>query len=350
MIVADLFAGVGGLSQGFIKAGCVVAIAIEFDKEIANAYKKNHPLTDVYAEDITKLDFKEIHKKHPTIDIVMGGPPCQGFSQKGKRLSLKDSRNFLFQQFVKFVKEFSPKYFVLENVPNIITTANGFFKNQIIDSFNKLGYEVCCDVLKASDFGVPQDRRRAVFLGEKGKLEISLPLPTGEKNTIKDAIYDLPFIESGEGDEISFYTKDPTSAYQKELRNNETVLHNHVATKHSNKAIEKLKLIPKGKGKEVLPPELLTKSIYSGTWSRLIESGIAPTITTRFDTPSSGRFTHPVLNRCLTIREAARIQSFPDTFVFYGSKSSQMKQVGNAVPPRLSYAIAKAIVDNENRD
>jgi len=350
MIVADLFAGVGGLSQGFIKAGCVVAIAIEFDKEIANAYKKNHPLTDVYAEDITKLDFKEIHKKHPTIDIVMGGPPCQGFSQKGKRLSLKDSRNFLFQQFVKFVKEFSPKYFVLENVPNIITTANGFFKNQIIDSFNKLGYEVCCDVLKASDFGVPQDRRRAVFLGEKGKLEISLPLPTGEKNTIKDAIYDLPFIESGEGDEISFYTKDPTSAYQKELRNNETVLHNHVATKHSNKAIEKLKLIPKGKGKEVLPPELLTKSIYSGTWSRLIESGIAPTITTRFDTPSSGRFTHPVLNRCLTIREAARIQSFPDTFVFYGSKSSQMKQVGNAVPPRLSYAIAKVIVDNENRD
>ena len=147
--------------------------------------------------------------------------------------------------------------------------------------------------------------------------------------------------------EESKYDKAPLSEFQKALRGNASTLYNHTATKHSKAAIEKLKLIPKGKGKEVLPEHLLTKSIYSGTWSRLLEDGIAPTITTRFDTPSSGRFTHPILHRCLTVREAARIQSFPDSFIFYGSRGSQMKQVGNAVPPMLAYAIANVIVENE---
>lgn len=188
MIVADLFAGVGGLSQGFIKAGCKVAFAVEFDPEIAESYKKNHPTTEVFAEDITQLNISKIKERHPQIDIIMGGPPCQGFSQKGKRLSLNDPRNFLFKQFVRFVAEFKPKYFVLENVPNIITTSNGYFKDQIISEFNKLGYEVCCGVLHAADFGVPQDRRRAVFIGQLGSLEIGLPVPLGKKTTIKDAI------------------------------------------------------------------------------------------------------------------------------------------------------------------
>ena len=137
------------------------------------------------------------------------------------------------------------------------------------------------------------------------------------------------------------------SSYQKMLRNGAAKLYNHVATKHSKSALERLRMIPKGMGKEVLPKELLTKSIYSGTWCRLLEDGIAPTITTRFDTPSSGRFTHPILDRCLTIREAARIQSFPDTFRFYGSRTCQMKQVGNAVPPLLAKAIAEVIINNE---
>ncbi len=347
MIVADLFAGVGGLSQGFIKAGCEIAFAVEFDKEIAGAYQKNHPKTEMYAEDICQLNISDIKEKHPVIDIIMGGPPCQGFSQKGKRLSLDDPRNYLFKQFVRFVAEFKPKYFVLENVPNIITTSNGYFKEQIIREFEELGYEICSGVLCASDFGVPQDRRRAVFIGQLGALEIELPKPNGVKTTIKDAIYDLPFITSGEGQEESKYDKTPISEFQKELRGSSSVLYNHTATKHSKAAIEKLKLIPKGKGKEVLPKHLLTKSIYSGTWSRLLEDGIAPTITTRFDTPSSGRFTHPILNRCLTVREAARIQTFPDSFIFYGSRGSQMKQVGNAVPPMLAYTIANVIVENE---
>lgn len=349
MIIGDLFAGVGGLSEGFRMAGFSVGFAIEFDKEIACAYKNNHLETDVIAEDISNVDPCKLKMKHPQIDIIVGGPPCQGFSQKGKRLSLDDPRNFLFMQFVKFVKEFRPKYFVLENVPNIITTSNGYFKNQIIKSFNSLGYDVTCGVLYAKDFGVPQDRRRAVFIGQFGTLEISLPEKTGEATTVADAIYDLPFIESGEGTEISEYDKPATTTYQKLMRGDCSTLYNHVATKHAASAIEKLKMIPKGKGKEVLPPELLTKSIYSGTWCRLIEDGIAATITTRFDTPSSGRFTHPILNRCLTIREAARIQSFPDNFRFYGNRTCQMKQVGNAVPPLLAKAIAEEISKNEKK-
>ncbi len=350
MKVADLFAGVGGLSHGFIKAGFDVDIAIEYDKDIAASYKKNHPQTDVYAEDITKLNLEDIHAKHPKIDIVMGGPPCQGYSQKGKRLSLNDPRNYLFKQFVRFVEVFSPKYFVLENVPNIITTSNGYFKEEIITAFNALGYDVCCGILNAYDFGVPQRRQRALFLGQKGKLEIDLPQPTGQHRSVQEAIYDLPFIQSGEGNEKSKYDKPCYTQFQRELRGKCETLYNHVATKHSPAAIRKLEMIPKGKGKEILPSEMLTKSIYSGTWCRLIEDEPAATITTRFDTPSSGRFTHPVLNRCITTREAARLQTFPDDFVFHGNKTCQMKQVGNAVPPLLAFHIAQVIKNNENKN
>lgn len=347
MIIGDLFAGVGGMSEGFRMAGFDVAFAIEFDKDIVASYKKNHSETDVVADDICNVNVELLHEKHPYVDVIIGGPPCQGFSQKGKRLSLDDPRNFLFKQFVKFVEVFEPKYFVLENVPNIVTTSNGYFKEQIVKSFEDLGYQVTCGVLCAKDYGVPQDRRRAIFLGEKNKLEIALPSPKNTVVSVKDAIYDLPFIESGEGVEERDYDKMPMSSYQKMLRNGAAKLYNHVATKHSKSALERLRLIPKGKGKEVLPKEMLTKSIYSGTWCRLLEDGIAPTITTRFDTPSSGRFTHPILDRCLTIREAARIQSFPDTFRFYGSRTCQMKQVGNAVPPLLAKAIAEVIINNE---
>lgn len=348
MKIVDLFAGVGGMSEGFKMAGNQILFAVEFDKDIADAYSKNHIGTDMYSEDICKLDAANLHEKYGSVDIIVGGPPCQGFSQKGKRLSLDDPRNFLFKQFVRFVKEFAPKYFVIENVPNIITTSNGYFKNEIVKEFESLGYSLSYDILCAKDFGVPQDRRRAVFIGHYGDAKVPLPKPTNIHTSVKEAIYDLPFIESGTGDEISTYDKEAQSSYQAMLRGNEQVLYNHVATSHSKLALERLALIPKGAGKEVLPPEHRTKSIYSGTWCRLLEDDIASTITTRFDTPSSGRFTHPVLNRCITVREAARIQSFPDSFRFYGPKTSQMKQVGNAVPPLLAKAIANSIIQFEN--
>lgn len=348
LVVGDLFAGVGGMSQGFKMSGNFkIAFAIEYDKDIAFAYQKNHQGTDVYAKDIRDVDVKEMHQKYPFVEVIIGGPPCQGFSQKGKRLSLDDPRNFLFQQFVRFVEEFKPKYFVLENVPTIVTTANGYFRNQIVEAFNRIGYDVTYGVLCAADYGVPQDRHRAIFLGQLDKLQIKLPIPNRERITVRDAIYDLPFIGSGGGQEEMAYDKPPITDYQKLMRKDSTVLYNHSATNHNAKALYRLSLIPKGAGKEVLPPEERTKSIYSGTWSRMLEDDISATITTRYDTPSSGRFTHPILDRCITTREAARIQSFPDTFRFYGSKTCQMKQVGNAVPPLLAYAIANVIKNNE---
>ncbi len=349
MKVADLFAGVGGFSQGFINEGFDISFAIEYDKSIANSFKLNHLKTDVYSEDITTLDINELREKHGKIDIIIGGPPCQGFSQKGKRLSLLDDRNYLFKYFIKFVEIFEPSYFVLENVPNITTTANGYFKEEIIETFNKLGYQVDCKVLHAVNFGVPQDRRRAFFLGRKGNNLLNLPESNAEKTTIQEAIYDLPFIESGEGEKFYNYEKKPLSEYQKLMRIGSKGIYNHESTKHSELALKRLALIPKGKGREVLPEEHRTKSIFSGTWSRLLEDGVAATITTRYDTPSSGLFTHPVLNRCITTREAARIQSFPDRFIFYGNKTSQMKQVGNAVPPLLAQAVAKVILEDINK-
>lgn len=348
--VADLFAGVGGLSQGFIKKGFKVEFAIENDKAIANSYKLNHPGTVVYDEDITKLDLEKLRTYHPNIDVIVGGPPCQGFSQKGKRLSINDERNFYFKSFIDTVEIFKPPYFVLENVPNILTAASGFFKDEIIKGFENLGYKVNSKTLNASDFGVPQNRIRAFFIGSLNDNLIEFPRPKRKKVTIKEAIYDLPFIESGEGVYFSEYDKEPISEYQKKLRENSDGVYNHISSNHSETVIERLKLIPKGKGREMLPEEHITKSIYSGTWSRLIEDGIAATITTRFDTPSSGLFTHPFLNRCLTVREAARIQSFSDDFIFHGNKTIQMKQVGNAVPPLLAAEIASVIIKDYNNE
>jgi len=344
--VVDLFAGVGGLSQGFLSMGFEIEFAIEYIKEIAHSYKLNHPNTTVYTEDIAQIDLIDLKGKHQNIDVIVGGPPCQGFSQKGKRLSINDDRNYLFKRFIDAVEVFKPKYFVLENVPNVLTTANGFFKDEIIKGFEDLGYTVNAKTLNASDFGVPQNRKRAFFIGSRNGTLLEFPKPRKKKTTIKEAIYDLPFIASGEGCEFFEYEKPTNSDYQKMLRKKSKGIFNHFATNHSNVALERLELIPKGKGKEVLPLEHRTKSIYSGTWTRLLEDGIASTITTRFDTPSSGLFTHPILNRCLTVREAARIQSFADSFIFYGTKTSQMKQVGNAVPPLLAKEMATMILND----
>ena len=191
---------------------------------------------------------------------------------------------------------------------------------------------------------MPQNRRRAVIIGKRDGAAPLLPPASPNGVTIWDAISDLAFLESGEGTETQEYPNPPQSAYEKKLRNGATQLVNHVATKHSDLALERLRMIPPNAGREVLPEEHLTKSIYSGTWTRMRKDEISVTITTRFDTPSSGKFTHPYLHRAITVREAARIQSFPDTFIFTGNKSSQMKQVGNAVPPLLAKAVAETIM------
>lgn len=345
--VIDLFAGVGGMSLGFEQSGFDVVLANEYDPEIADAYKRNHPKTNMIVGDITSLDLSSVFGAYAgSIDVVIGGPPCQGFSQKGKRKTIHDERNFLFKYYVKVVELVKPRYFVMENVPNLLTAESGYFYHEIVELFKNMGYSLNATVMNASEYGVPQNRRRAVIIGKLGDDIPRLPVPSKEQVTVWDAIGDLAFLESGEGEEEQIYRNEPHSGYARDMRASATVLHNHVATKHSPLALERLSLIPPNCGKEVLPKEHLTKSIYSGTWTRMVKDEISVTITTRFDTPSSGKFTHPYLNRAITVREAARIQSFPDSFVFYGTKGAQMKQVGNAVPPRLAYAIAQAIIND----
>lgn len=345
--VIDLFAGVGGLSLGFEKNGFDVILANEYDASIAASYEKNHRDTKMIIGDITSLDLEEIFKPYKgKIDVVIGGPPCQGFSQKGKRKTIHDERNFLFKYYVKVVELIKPKYFVMENVPNLLTAESGYFREEIKELFNSMGYYLKMGVLNASDFGVPQNRRRAVIIGKQNSYAPHLPIPKEMRVTIWDAISDLAYLKSGEGTEKQEYRIAPETEYQKQLRGSCSILHNHVATRHSLLALERLSLIPPNSGREVLPEEHLTKSIYSGTWTRMRKEEISVTITTRFDTPSSGKFTHPFLDRAITVREAARIQSFPDDFVFIGNKGSQMKQVGNAVPPLLAGAIAQVIMND----
>ena len=279
-----------------------VVLANEYDTSIAAAYQENHRTTKMIVGDITSLDLQRTFGGYNgQTDVVIGGPPCQGFSQKGQRKTIHDARNFLFKYYVEVVKLVEPKYFVMENVPNLLTAENGYFYREIEELFQSMGYCLERGVLNASDYGVPQNRRRAVIIGKKGGKAPGLPKAKNVSVTIWDAISDLAYLESGEGSEVQ-------------------------------------------------PKEHLTKSIYSGTWTRMRKDEISVTITTRFDTPSSGKFTHPYLDRAITVREAARIQSFPDRFRFIGNKGSQMKQVGNAVPPLLAAAIAEVILDDMKED
>lgn len=276
--------------------------------------------------------------------MIVGGPPCQGFSNKGKKLGLKDPRNFLFLEYVDIVKELQPEIFIIENVKTLVTASNGYFINEIQSKFKDLGYIVSFRVLKASDYGVPQSRERTFIIGSK---TISFNFETLKKNkrkiTVKEAISDLHYLDSGEGEIISSYINNPQSVYQKEIRKGSKKLFNHIATSHSNIALKKLALIPAEKGKEYLPQELLGNQKFKTTWGRLEWNNVSPTIDTRFDTPSNGKNSHPELNRAITPREAARIQSFPDCFEFLGSKTEICRQIGNAVPPLLAKAIADAI-------
>lgn len=341
--VIDLFAGVGGMSKGFEMAGFNVILANEVDSDIAYSYKKNHKQTKVINEDITKLDINTVFSEYKGVDVIIGGPPCQGFSQKGRRNIIDDPRNYLFKYFYEVVKTVKPQYFIIENVPNILTANNGSFKMEIFNIFEKIGYTVNSEILNAADYGVPQNRKRAFIIGNLNGKKISMPKKINKKVTIWEAISDLNYLNSGEGEEKVDYITQPTSNYQIKLRMNSKALYNHKATNHNPLALERIKLLPINGTKQDLPKKYLTKSIYSGTWSRMNKDELSVTITTRFDTPASGKFTHPFLNRAITVREAARIQSFPDNFVFYGTKTSQMKQVGNAVPPLLAKVIAEII-------
>lgn len=367
MKVIDLFSGVGGLSAGFEKAGYNIVLANEFDKDIAKSYQLNHKKTIMINDDIKNI-LPEVEKYKNKIDVIIGGPPCQGFSMAGARIRknsfLEDPRNFLFRNYFSVVQAVEPKYFVMENVPGMLSMEKGKIIEEIEKifsdekNFKKGRYYLYRRVFSTDEYGVPQSRSRLIIFGSKNKLDFEKLFEDTKKQmiedgrikkvTIEDAISDLNWLESSEGSFKQEYKFEPKSEYQKERRKNSEKLYNHIATNHSEKALERIKQLSQGGRRLDLKDGEKIKSVHSGAYGRMRWDEVAKTLITRFDTPSSGVYIHPERNRTLTPREAARIQSFDDDFIFYGNKSSIIKQIGNAVPPLFAYYLANVIKNAEN--
>lgn len=343
--ILDLFCGAGGFTCGLDSLdNFKTVIGVDFDENVGKTFETNNNAKFIHG-DLTSSEVKNKiieEARSLGVNMIIGGPPCQGFSMKGKKLGLNDPRNFLFLEYVHLVKKIKPEVFIIENVKNLINACDGYFIKQIIEQFKELNYIINYGILDASEYGVPQHRERAIIIGSLSK-SVALPEKLNYKVTVRDAISDLAYLESGEGEFESNYITDPLSEYQINMRSGQTILYNHMATTHSQVALHKLSLIPPEGNKTALPIELHGNQKFHTTWSRLIWDSQSPTIDTRFDTPSNGRNSHPYLNRAITPREAARIQSFPDSYIFYGKKGSVCKQIGNAVPPLLARAIGKAI-------
>jgi len=335
--VIDLFCGCGGLSSGFSKADYDITLGIDHWKDAISTFNHNHDKPVGIVADLFNETPKTISDKSGVLkaDVIIGGPPCQGFSIAGKRV-IDDERNQLYKSFVSFVKFYKPKVFLMENVPNIISMGGGIVKDTIIKDFEKLGYNVVYKILLASDYGVPQNRRRAFFVGTKSNTEFIFPKPTSEKHIVsQEAISDLPEDSLVDGTK---YPMKPKSDYQKFIRNGSKEIHNHEITNHKEQTIEIIAMVPDGGNYKSLPKELHETRKVNIAWTRLNSQKPSFTI----DTGHRHHF-HYKFNRVPTVRESARIQSFPDNFIFQCSKTSQYKQVGNAVPPVLAKVLAESI-------
>lgn len=329
--IIDLFCGCGGLSKGFEMAGFKSVLAIDFWKDAIETYNYNHTDKVGICDDVSKLDndfLKDLTKKK-NITGIIGGPPCQGYSTVGKR-DINDDRNYLYKQYCRIVEQVKPNFFVLENVKGLLTLDKGAFKEDIIKKFSKLGYTVEYKILNASDYGVPQNRNRVFFVGMKDK-KFVFPTPLAETVTTKEAISDLENYEKE-------YTTIPQNEYQEYMRKNNKELKNNEFTIHTEQTTNIINLIPDGGKISDLPKEYWDIRKYNKAFQRMNSNSQSNTI----DTGHRNYF-HYEKNRIPTVRESARLQSFPDNFEFKCSKTSQYKQVGNAVPPLLSYALAKAI-------
>jgi DNA (cytosine-5)-methyltransferase 1 len=384
MNVLDLFAGAGGFSLGFQLAGYNVVGAIEMDEWASDTFKFNHPDSDVLVGDITsfsdELTVSTFGKHSP--DIILGGPPCQGFSVCVRNAGdPTDPRNSLFTQMIRFGQIFSPKMIIVENVPNLLKakTASGEPVIQIIKSeLQQLGYKVYSTILEATAFGVPQIRKRLFVIASKKSLKHPFPRNTHslygpglfapqQTPSLWDAISDLPIVEACEGDEIMEYTIESKNHYQQALRNGSSFIFNHKAMKHSKRTVERFSVMKWGQSAADVPEHLmpykrngngeLANSAYDQNNRRMYPNSPCHTIPASF----YANFVHPYRHRNFTAREGARIQSFPDWYRFFGKPTvvsqkllkregradeqhlCQYNQIGNAVPPLLSKAIAENI-------
>ena len=346
--VVDLFAGVGGLSYGFSKLNDFnILVANEIEKDISKAYSLNHPNVKMINCDInclTEDKLKEVLGDNK-IDLIVGGPPCQSYSTLGKRQM--DERANLFMQYKRVLGILKPKAFVFENVTGILSMDGGKLFKKIQEEFESIGYKLKYKVLNAVDYGVPQLRERVILVGFKGENEFEYPKAThGEKLkpyvTLKDAIGDLPKIKSGESS--NKYIKEPDNDFLNFVRNNNDNLEEHSAPKNGEHLIRIMETLKDGQSKDDLPDNIKPKSGYGNTYAKLWWNKPATTITRNFACPSSSRCIHPRDSRAMSIREGARLQSFPDDYKFYGSDGTKRLEIGNAVPPLLSVAIAKEML------
>ncbi|MEI6603791.1 MAG: DNA cytosine methyltransferase [Verrucomicrobiota bacterium] len=376
----DLFAGAGGITEGFRQAGFNCLFANDFNASAVETFKLNHPDTWASCGPIENHNPAIIRKKLGLIkgelDCMLGGPPCQGFSIYAPDRILEDPRNSMFRHYLRFVDEFAPKCLLIENVPGMLSLGGGKVVETILRELTNRGYKTSCRILLAAHHGVPQNRWRLIFLASRS-LGLIHPEPTHYHEartnftggatlttrlkpmdalllkpavTLRDAIADLPMIEAGGGDDAASYgRKRPLSEYAAELRKGSEVLFNHTANKLSSINLDRLRHIPPGGAWTDIPFELLPagmkkarKSDHTKRYGRLEWDSLACTMLTKCD-PHWGAVFHPDQQRTFSVRETARIQSFPDRYRFLGNKGSQFEQVGNAVPVLLAKAIAETM-------
>jgi DNA (cytosine-5)-methyltransferase 1 len=386
MNVLDTFAGAGGFSLGFEQSGDYTIIgAIEKDSWACETFQYNHPNSKVITDSLENLTDDEIRLAFPDVDVVLGGPPCQGFSIANKKaLDSKDPRNSLFREFIRIGSILNPSIMIMENVPNLIKARTNDKKlviDIIIEELEALGYNVYHTILKASDYGVPQIRRRLFVIASKEILKNPFPKPTHsfteeinlfESNleqtpNLWDAISDLPEIEAREGEFEMDYTKKSENDYQTMMRTSSKKVYNHTSMKHSKRMIERFESMSWGESSANVAEHLkplkrngngeISKKVYDQNNRRMFPLKPCHTIAASF----YANFVHPYKNRNFTPREGARIQSFPDHYVFKGKPTvvsqkllqregrldekhlGQYNQIGNAVPPLLAQAIAENI-------
>lgn len=357
--VIDLFCGAGGLSEGFRQAGFHVVAGSDYDPAAGLTFSATHPEAAFLGGRIQDLSVKDLLDatglKKGQLEVLVGGPPCQGYSVYNHGRGIDDPRAGLFREYLRIVEGLMPKWLVMENVSGLTSIADGAIIREIECEMDKLGYKVKWDILKAEQFGVPQERRRIVFIANRTGAPINHPTPThgpGLKPyvTIWDAISDLPPLENGDTKGTSRYGASAKTEYQRDLRSGATLLLNHSASRLAEVNVQRMKHIPSGGSWRDIPFDLLPegmkkakRSDHTKRYGRPRKTDLSCTILTKCDV-HWGAYIHPVQDRALTVREAARLQSFPDTFEFLGSRTEQYVQVGNAVPPLLGKAIANALI------
>ncbi len=359
----DLFCGAGGLSEGFRQAGFHVLAGNDIDESAAETFKLTHHEAKFLhgpVEKLTAPNFLKAAGLAPgELDCLIGGPPCQGFSVYNHQRGMHDERSHLFRDYLRIVNGLRPSWIVLENVTGMTSAGGGEAVTAIVERLNRLGYEVDFRILKAEEYGVPQERRRIIFVGNRHGLPIAWPEPTHGKGklpfvTIFDALSDLPALENGEDASGAKYATRAKSAYQRMLREGSGKVLNHAAPRLAKINLERMKHIPQGGSWRDVPFELLPAGMkrarrcdHTKRYGRMSWDGLSSTILTKCDL-HWGAYIHPDQDRSISVREAARLQSFPDWFEFQGSKTEQYIQVGNAVPPLLGRQIADAILRVES--